>query len=482
MHSSNMLGKRPGEGCGYGDAGSSGCQGAGAGFSASSANAARMAARSSSLGSGLISIFIALQTKVMPRSGRFEVYVGLRVGVIAALFALLPVGSAAASAHRAGSWALPEIRVVTGAGLMGTKSPATFHPDAKLTNQALANLVFDLQRLLAPPAPPAAPVPPIAPPPVTTTTDPAQTTTPTDTTATDPTATDPTQTTTDPATTTTLATPPPAPPAHAPKVAQGAAAATMTALDAQLVDGVGLDAAASAFASGARAAGLAIPDRFGNEVVARLLGLRIDHPAAQDYLELLPDDPATRAEAAYSAAQLLHSSGWLVPVVQGLADTFSLPQYSPWQLRIINAAVARIGMPYVWGGTSDGHEVDFGVPARGGYDCSGFVWRVYKLTSYPGEGSLSSVLRGRTTYVMSGEVPHSELVNFANLQPADVIFFGAHGPRSSPSEVDHMGIYIGNGWFIHSSGYGVALAQLSGWYRREFAWGRRPLREAGLSG
>ena len=89
-------------------------------------------------------------------------------------------------------------------------------------------------------------------------------------------------------------------------------------------------------------------------------------------------------------------------------------------------------------------------------------------------------LRGRTTYVMSGEVPHSEMIDFANLQPADVIFFGAHGPRSSPSEVDHMGIYVGNGWFIHSSGYGVALAQLTGWYAKEFAWGRRPLAEAGL--
>lgn len=439
-----------------------------------------MAARSSSLGSGLISIFIDLQTKVASRSGRFEGYVGLRTGVIVALLVLLPAGSALASTHRSASWALPEIRVVTGAGLMGTKSPATFHPDAKLTNQALANLVFDLQRLLAPPAPP------VAPPPVTTTTDPTQTATdPTDTTvtATDPTATDPTETTTDPAAaTTTVATPAPAPPAQAPKVAHGAAAATMAMLDAQLVDGVGLDAAANEFARGAQAAGLAVPDRFGNEVVARLLGLRIDHPAAQDYLELLPDDPATRAEAAYSAAQLMHSSGWLVPVVQGLADTFSLPQDSTWQRRIIDTAVARIGMPYVWGGTSDGREVDFGVPARGGYDCSGFVWRVYKLTSYPGEGDLASVLRGRTTYVMSGEVPRSELINFANLQPADVIFFGAHGPRSSPSEVDHMGIYIGNGWFIHSSGYGVALAQLSGWYRREFAWARRPLREAGLSG
>jgi cell wall-associated NlpC family hydrolase len=396
---------------------------------------------------------------------------------------LVPAGTALAGAHRSASWALPQIRVVTAAGLMGAKSPATFRATAALTDQALANLVFDLQQLLAPPPPPAPAVPPAPPAPTPTVTDPTQT-------STDPTATDPTQTTTAAvtttvATTTTVAAPPPplpAPPAHPPKVSHGAAAATMTMLDAQLVDGVGLDAAAAEFAQGARAAGLSIPDRFGTEVAARLLGLRLDHPAREDALELLPDDPATRAEAAYSAAQILHSSGWLVPVVQSLADTFALPAYSTWQRRIIDAAVARIGMPYVWGGTSDGREIDFGVAARGGYDCSGFVWRVYKLTSYPGEGSLASVLRGRTTYVMSGEVPHSELINFAHLQPADVIFFGAHGPRSSPSEVDHMGIYIGNGWFIQSSEYGVALAQLTGWYRREFAWGRRPLREAGLSG
>jgi cell wall-associated NlpC family hydrolase len=300
------------------------------------------------------------------------------------------------------------------------------------------------------------------------------------TTAPTQTTTDSTQTTTAATTTTVAVTPPP--PAHPPKVADGAAAATMTMLDAELVDGIGLDGAAAEFAHGAHDAGLTVPDRFGTEVVARLLGLRIDHPARQDSLELLPDDPATRAEAAYSAAQLMHSSGWLVPVVQSLADSFSLPQYSTWQRRIIDTAVARIGMPYVWGGTSDGREIDFGVPARGGYDCSGFVWRVYKLTPYPGERGLASVLRGRTTFVMSGEVPRSELIDFANLQPADVIFFGERGPRSSPSQVDHMGIYIGNGWFIHSSEYGVALAQLNGWYRRNFAWARRPLREAGLSG
>ena len=46
--------------------------------------------------------------------------------------------------------------------------------------------------------------------------------------------------------------------------------------------GLGLTDAAKTFAAGARAAGLTVPSRFGNEATARLLGLRTNHPAAQD--------------------------------------------------------------------------------------------------------------------------------------------------------------------------------------------------------
>jgi cell wall-associated NlpC family hydrolase len=44
-----------------------------------------------------------------------------------------------------------------------------------------------------------------------------------------------------------------------------------------------------------------------------------------------------------------------------------------------------------------------------------------------------------------------------------------------------MGIYLGRGWMVHSSGQGVTLVPLTGWYADRFAWGRRPLREAGLA-
>src|SRR5437764_2849586 len=165
---------------------------------------------------------------------------------------------------------------------------------------------------------------------------------------------------------------------------QSEAPATMSDLDATLVGALDLRDSAAEFATGARAAGLRPPSRFGTEVVARLLGLRTNHPAQLDSLELLPNQPATRAEAAYSAAQILGFRGWETQAVAGSAADFRLPTYTAWQKRILSTAVQLIGFPYVWGGTSEHAEAPVGVQAPGGFDCSGFVWRVYKLQSYPG--------------------------------------------------------------------------------------------------
>jgi cell wall-associated NlpC family hydrolase len=260
------------------------------------------------------------------------------------------------------------------------------------------------------------------------------------------------------------------------------ASVTITQLDARLVRALGLAPAAKAFYDGARAAGLAAPSRFGTETVARLLGLRTNHPAKQDDLELLPSDPATRAETAYSVARILRFGGWEEQYVDDAAATFELPQVTTWQKRLLDTAVRFVGFPYVWGGTSEKVESPFGVEAPGGFDCSGFVWRVYKLQSYPNGAALSATIKGRTTYQMSGEVPRSKRIAFAKLAPGDVVFFGPAGPRSRPASVGHVGIYLGAGWMIHSSGQGVAVTPLTGWYRTQFAWGRRPLAEAGLAG
>jgi cell wall-associated NlpC family hydrolase len=259
------------------------------------------------------------------------------------------------------------------------------------------------------------------------------------------------------------------------------ATVTMAGLDSRLVDALGLLGTAQVFQQATKAAGLAPPARFGNESVARLLGLRVNHPAAQDDLELLPNETATRAEAAYSAARILGFGGWEAPSVEAASASFVLPTLTQWQQRILKTAVRFIGYPYVWGGESEHTESPFGIQAHGGFDCSGFVWRVYKLQKYPGEGELAATLRGRTTYQMSAEVPRAKRIPLAELEPADVLFFGARGPASKPSQVNHMAIYLGNGWLIQSSSQGVAIAQLSGWYATRFAWARRPLAEAGLS-
>jgi cell wall-associated NlpC family hydrolase len=422
-----------------------------------------MAARSSSEGSGVISSFTTMQAKAAGGRGRCQVAMDHRLLVLGLVPVLALAGTAAASSSKPASWAAPQIRVVTAAGLMDATDVASFRPTDPLTAQSLENLAFDLKQRLAPPAPVVSTVPAV--------TTPTQTTT---------TATTTTTTTSTTATTSTVPTVPVAP-ASPKQLPNPDRSVTLAQLDLRLVQSLGLGKAANEFSAGARAAGIKVPGRFGTEVVARLLGLRLNHPASDDSLELLPQDPATRAESAYSVAQILQFHGYETRTVQSLADSFVLPAFTDWQKQILATAFARVGMPYIWGGTSDGAETEFGVASRGGYDCSGFVWRVYKLETYPGEGNLASVLRGRTTFQMSGEVPRSQRIGLAKLEPADVIFFGDRGPRSQPSQVGHMGIYVGNGWFVHSSEYGVALARLDGWYAREFAWARRPLAETGLT-
>lgn len=330
--------------------------------------------------------------------------------------AVRPAEPAIATESAVGSWAEPQIRKIVARGLMGG-SLSMFRPQDALMRGELAELIAGLSNPEA--VRPASPASSFAP-------------------------------------------------------------VTMAGLDARLVRALGLSSAANSFEAAAEAAGLEPPSRFGTEVVARLLGLRTNHPSPHDDLELLPGDTATRAEAAFSAARVLALKPSDLRVFPTTAASFRLPALDEWQRQVLAVAVKLIGYPYVWGGQSEEVQAPFGTRSPGGFDCSGFVWRVYKLQSYTEGEKLASTLRGRTTYTMSGEVPKGRRVPLAKLEPADVIFFGDRGVKSLPGQVGHMGIYLGSGWFIHSSEYGVALARLSGWYREQFAWGRRPLAEAGL--
>lgn len=255
----------------------------------------------------------------------------------------------------------------------------------------------------------------------------------------------------------------------------------MRELDAQLVTAIGFRPYARDLRLDALAAGLAPRQWLGTETVARMLGLRVNHVKTQEQLELQLAQPATRAEAAYSIARVLTISEFDLESVRTALETFTFPALGPWQQAVLSRALRFVGSPYVWAGTSERPQLLLGRQRPGGFDCSGFVWRVYKLEPFLGAEMLGAVLKGRTTFDMSAEVPRAARIPRESLAAGDVVFFGSRGPASKPAEVGHMGIYVGNGWMVHSSERGTTLTPMTGWYETRFAWGRRPLTEAGIS-
>ena len=109
---------------------------------------------------------------------------------------------------------------------------------------------------------------------------------------------------------------------------------TVVRFDALLVDQLGLGEAAEHVQQAAVTAGLDPPSYFGSEVVARYVGLRYDHPAGEDRLELYPWNPITRAEAAHSFAVVLGLVGGVAGQAPPSGDEGGLPsprQPSPRQ-------------------------------------------------------------------------------------------------------------------------------------------------------
>jgi hypothetical protein len=205
--------------------------------------------------------------------------------------------------------------------------------------------------------------------------------------------------------------------------------------------------------------------------ISRSLGLRYNVKDPWDRFELEPGDALNVGHGAYMLHAASRVDGWRLRGVQRMVETFDLPELGPDQTRIIGAGVRLLGYPYVWGGETEGRQPE----GKGGFDCSGFTIRIVNGSGVAAERLLR--VNERTTYTQSAIAVDQRLA-VAQLQPADLMFFGDKGPASTPDQNFHVGVYMGNGWFIHSSGGngGVAIDLLDGWWGTHFSWGRRALR------
>jgi cell wall-associated NlpC family hydrolase len=244
--------------------------------------------------------------------------------------------------------------------------------------------------------------------------------------------------------------------------------------DALMVQQLGMSDVAQAVQAEAERAGLRPGPRFGTEVVARQLGLRFNHDSAHDAQELYPWEAITRAEAAWSLATVLHFDGSQQAYARDVLARFQLPDYTPAQRAALRIAIAKVGMPYIWGGETDGAGSWFGWQAHGGYDCSGLVWRVFKLGRQPA----GARIHGRTAAAMAAEIPRSQRLHMDETKPGDLLFFGRARiwQRVTWSNVTHVGIALGNGFMVNSSSQGVTVAPLwEDWRVKGFSFARRVL-------
>jgi hypothetical protein len=120
------------------------------------------------------------------------------------------------------------------------------------------------------------------------------------------------------------------------------------------------------------------------------------------------------------------------------------------QFELVRTAQQFIGTPYRWGGVS----------AKTGFDCSGLTMTVYRLNGLHLPRSARSQF-GAGRAVSKGAIRQGDLVFFATARR---------------SRVSHVGIYIGDGRFVHAPGRGkpIRTADLSNsYFKRRYLGARR---------
>lgn len=110
-----------------------------------------------------------------------------------------------------------------------------------------------------------------------------------------------------------------------------------------------------------------------------------------------------------------------------------LANTSPSDQSLITTAKNLLGIPYLWGGTS-----------AKGMDCSGFTKTVYYMQGF-------ILPRDASQQVHSGILIDDQR-QFDQLSVGDLLFFGKPETDSTRERVTHVGMWLGNQEFIHSSG------------------------------
>lgn len=131
-----------------------------------------------------------------------------------------------------------------------------------------------------------------------------------------------------------------------------------------------------------------------------------------------------------------------------VSDSSTEPVYQASGSEILAEAQQYLGTPYVNGGASPS-----------GFDCSGFVYYVLKQCGYTPYRTPADQYRQGTS------------VDKASLQPGDIVFFAG----TYASGISHVGIYAGNGQFIHApnSRSTVSYSDLTSGYWAEHYYGAR---------
>lgn len=107
-------------------------------------------------------------------------------------------------------------------------------------------------------------------------------------------------------------------------------------------------------------------------------------------------------------------------------------QRNPTQENFVETAKRLTGLPYLWGGTS-----------FKGVDCSGFTKTVFFMNGLV-------LPRDASQQAQVGELVSTQN-GWDNLQPGDLLFFGSPAKDGRNERVVHVGMWIGNKEFIHSS-------------------------------